>query len=159
MLIAVQLNHPCSEKSFVIGKGYSRNGGKIIREWNNDILPKNKRPHYRKFILNEGEYIYNLNSIPQKGDLLFWGEWEGHSIFNPINMGKGIPNGIHYPYHSIVNRGHQNTDPYIFGDYFKYAICNQTGIMYSLDPESLILFGTTTDCGFILDTVFVVKTY
>jgi hypothetical protein len=55
--------------------------------------------------------------------------------------------------------GCENTDPYVFGDFFKYATCSQTGKLTSLDPNSLILFGTTTDNGFELDTVFVVKTF
>lgn len=164
-LLTVQLNHRGPEKKFrlssnptKISKGYYRNEkGEIIREWNKDILPNGKRPHYRKFIKNIGEYIDKLGAKPKKGNLLFWGEWEGHSIFHPINKVSGIPNGIHEPFHSIKNRGHQNTDPYIFGDYFKYAICLQTGIMNTLDIGSLILFGTTTDRGFQLDTVFVVK--
>jgi len=155
----IQLNHPCNEKRFVIGNGYFQLNNQIIREWNNDTLPNGKQPHYRKFIRNNGEFIGNLVSKPQSGNLLFWGEWEGYSFFTPINNGIGIPNGIHEPFHSIAVRGFQNTDPYIFGDFFKYAICSQKGIMCNLQNGSLILFGTTTNIGFLLDTVFVVKTH
>jgi hypothetical protein len=70
---------------------------------------------------------------------------------------KNVPNGIHEPFHSILNRGCQNTDPYVYGDCFKYTTCSQTGILLKLSSNSLILFGTTKDIGFELDTVFVVK--
>jgi hypothetical protein len=160
-LMIVQLNHPGPEKEFKpfnnsskISDGYvSLANAKIIREWNND------KCHYRKFIKNKGFYISELTKLPnaQPEELLFWGEWEGNSFFNVIGSGKGTPNGIHEPFHSIVNRGHQNTDPYVYGEYFKYAVCSQTGIMNTLDNGSLILFGTTTKFGFLLDTVFVIK--
>ena len=152
-VLKVQLNHPGKEKLFRIGNGYQKVNDLIIREWNDD--PR----HYRKFLENEGEYITSLNIKPQNGNLLFWGEWEGNSVFTPINRGKGIPNGIHKPFHSTLIRGCENTDPYIFGDCFKYATCSQTGELTNLIPDSLILFGTTKDIGFELDTVFVVKTF
>jgi hypothetical protein len=157
MPITIQLNHPGPEKPFAIGTGYFQANNKIVREWNNDILPNGKRPHYRKFIQNNGEFVANLKSKPQNDNLLFWGEWEGNSFFTPINNGIGSPNGIHEPFHSIAIRGFQNTDPYVFGDFFKYAICSQNGIMCNLSDGSLILFGTTTKIGFLLDTVFVIR--
>jgi hypothetical protein len=157
MPITVQLNHPSNEKPFIIGNGYFQVNNQIVREWNNDTLPDGKQPHYRKFICNSGEFIVNLKSKPQKGNLLFWGEWEGNSFFTPLIVGSGTPNGIHEPFHSIEVRGVQNTDPYVFGDFFKYAICSQNGIMCNLSNGSLILFGTTTNIGFLLDTVFVIK--
>jgi len=155
----IQLNHPCNEKLFIIGNGYFPFNNQIIREWNNDTLPNGKQPHYRKFIRSNGEFVANMNSKPQNSNLIFWGEWEGNSIFNPINNGQNTPNGIHEPFHSVVVRGFQNTDPYVFGNYFKYAICSQKGIMCNLPTGSLILFGTTTNIGFLLDTVFVVKSH
>lgn len=57
----------------------------------------------------------------------------------------------------MIGRGCQNTDPYIFGNCFKYSICSQKGIATTLDEDSLILFGTTTGKGFLLDTVFAVS--
>lgn len=153
MQIAVQLNHPSPEKPFSIGKGYIQLNNQIIREWNNDEC------HYRKFICSQGDFVDNLKSFPQSNNLLFWGEWEGNSFFHKINAGKGSPNGIHVPFHSISNRGIQNTDPYVFGESFKYAVCSQTGVMYNLSNNSVVLFGTTTKQGFLLDTVFVVKSH
>lgn len=47
-------------------------------------------------------------------------------------------------------------NPYVFGDYFKYSVCSQKGVTTCLDKNSLVLFGTTTAKGFLLDTVFIV---
>jgi len=155
-LLKVQFNHPGNQKPFIIGYGYREIGSSIIREWNND------RSHYRKFLLNQGEYIDNINdSKPKNTDLYFWGEWEGNSSFNSIaNPNYQIlPNGIHKPFHSTAIRGGQNTDPYVFGNDFKYCICKQTGNLCNLDPNSLILFGSTFPSlgKFYIDTVFVIK--
>lgn len=152
-LLKVQLNHPGNEKPYKIGKSYHSINDKIIREWNNDPT------HYRKFIRSEGEYLLSLNAQPLKERLLFWGEWEGNSEFSPLSNGDNKPNGIHEPFHSILNRGCQNTDPYVYGDCFKYATCSQSGGLQNLYSDSLILFGTTKDAGFELDTVYIVKSY
>ena len=64
---------------------------------------------------------------------------------------------------------YQNTDPFVFGDCFKYFVCKQrkagrpTG-MAKLEKGSIILFGSTSgraakDAFFQLDTVFVVGSY
>lgn len=150
-LLKVQLNHPGKEKIFRLGKGYQIEGKLIIREWNNELR------HYRKYISCEGQYLTDVKSRPMRAPLYFWGEWEGHSIFTP--MESVIPNGIHEPFHSLNNVGRMNTDPYVFGADFKYATCMQTGKLKDLSPNSLVFFGTTTDKGFELDTVFVVKSH
>jgi hypothetical protein len=152
-VLKVQLNHPGNQKPFIIGNGYQQINNYIIREWNNDPT------HYRKFIRNNGHYLTSLDNQPKNGKLLFWGEWEGNSIFTPLNNGKGSPNGIHIPFHSTLIRGFENTDPYIYGDYFKYSTCSQSGELLNMAPDSIVLFGTTKDIGFELDTVFVVKTF
>lgn len=152
-LLKVQLNHPGNEIPFKLGKGYQKANGIILREWNDE------EQHYRKFIRNDGEYLTSLDAVFLNEKLLFWGEWEGNSIFQPLMNNMNRPNGIHEPFHSIQNIGCENTDPYIFGDFFKYATCSQSGVLLNLLPGSLILFGTTKDIGFELDTVFVVKTF
>ncbi len=153
--LKVQLNHPGNQKPFKIGNGYSLINDTICREWNCEN-------HYRKFILNEGEYLNNLtDKEPKKAELYFWGEWEGNSYFEPIkNIDyKRFPNGIHKPFHSMPQNGTQNTDPYIYGNYFKYATCKQTGELCSLGEGSLVLFGSTYPSldVFYVDTVFVKK--
>jgi len=150
-LLKVQLNHPGKEKIFRIGEGYHIERNLIIREWNDELK------HYRKFIKCGGQYLTDLNSKPLSSPLYFWGEWEGHSIFTPLESEK--PNGIHEPFHSFGNIGRMNTDPYVYGTDFKYATCSQTGKLKDLSPDSLVFFGTTTDKGFELDTVFVVKSH
>ncbi len=137
--------------------GFINIGNKIIREWN-------KGDHCRKFILNKGIYIDNVNDVnPKSSDLYFWGEWEGHSIFEPIinTNYRILPNGIHKPFHSLVNKGTQNTDPYVFGeDFFKYCICKQSNMLSNLAHGSLIVFGTVYPSlnKFYIDTVFVTNT-
>lgn len=161
----IQLNHPGNQKPFSQkrllndGNGYIYKDNNIIRLWNTD------KSHYRKFICCKGKYIENINdTFPKHSELYFWGEWEGHSRFEPINndLDKRVfPNGIHYPFHFIQQSWKQNTDPYIFGNEFKYAECKQKGQMCNLINDDLILFGTvfpSLKC-FYLDTVFVVDDF
>jgi hypothetical protein len=66
-------------------------------------------------------------------------------------------------------RGSQNTDPWIFGSAFRYAICRQRSLPYlrNLQAGDLVLFGSyrkqgtdgraTDKFSFFLDTVFVVN--
>lgn len=160
----IQLNHPGPQKHFKIGKGYINIGNSVIvREWNG-FVRNNDKGHYRKFIQNQGYYVNGLNdSTPIKEDLYFWGEWEGNSFFQRFlpkpNDHRIMPNGIHKPFHSIAIRGNQNTDPYIFGDDFKYCVCKQKGQLCNLVIDDLILFGSVyPQLGkFYIDTVFVVK--
>lgn len=154
----VQFMHPGSQKPFKLNKGYRKINDTVIREWNND------KNHYRKFILNDGCYLDNLNDTqPKQSDLYFWGEWEGNSVFDPLKNKETriMPNGVHFPYHSTENRGHQNTDPFVYGDCFKYCVCKQIGGMLNLPANSVILFGTTFPSlnKFYIDTVFVVKDF
>ena len=73
--------HNGSQKKFRIGTGYRRVGNDIIREWNND------EKHYRKFISHLGSYLDDIkDSEPKQGDLYFWGEWEGNSLFKPSHI-------------------------------------------------------------------------
>jgi hypothetical protein len=53
----------------------------------------------------------------------------------------------------------QNTDPWVFGDCFRYSNCKQQSqrALQQLAPGSLILFGSTLDGNFVADTVFVVR--
>lgn len=157
-VLKVQFNHPGAQKSYRPNNGYTEVDGKIIRDWNNEDS------HYRKFLLNKGMYIDDIKDNKPKGsDLFFWGEWEGHSLFKPIQNAdyRRMPNGVHQPFHSMVRQEGQNTDPYVFGEDFKYGVCKQTGEMCNLEQDSLILFGSVypTLERFYIDTVFVVKTH
>jgi hypothetical protein len=152
----IQLNHPGNQKPFKLGKGYRQIANNIIREWNNDNV------HYRKFIQNNGYYIDGLKDLhPKQAELYFWGEWEGNSFFNPFprNNYTIFPNGLHKLFHSTAIKGIQNTDPYIYGDDFKYCVCKQKGRLTNLTSDDLILFGTVVPSlnKFYIDTVFVIK--
>jgi hypothetical protein len=150
-ILTIQLNHPGAEKNYKLGGGYSYFEGRLIREWNKD------KSHYRKFIRQEGEYIKALGQQPSKDELLFWGEWESNSYFEPLN--RWNPNGIHQPFHSLHIRHHQNTDPYIYGEHFLYSVCKQRGRLTQLEKGSVVLFGSSFKNGFVLDTVFVVGSF
>ncbi len=152
----VQLNHPGGQKPFNLGSGYRQIGNQIIREWSNDNV------HFRKFIQNYGHYVNGLKDLkPTQNDLYFWGEWEGNSLFNPFPRTdfRILPNGLHKLFHSTKIRGLQNTDPYIYGDNFKYCVCKQTGRLTNLILNDLILFGTVVPSlnKFYIDTVFIIK--
>lgn len=152
----IQLNHPGHQKPFRLGKGYKQIANNIIREWSNDNV------HFRKFIQNYGHYVDGLKDLnPKQAELYFWGEWEGYSFFNPFPKANYtiLPNGLHKPFHSTVNKGIQNTDPYIYGDNFKYCVCKQTGRLTNLTFNDLILFGTVVPSlnKFYIDTVFIIK--
>lgn len=152
----IQLNHPGHQKPFRLGKGYRQIANNIIREWSNYNV------HFRKFIQNNGHYINGLKDLnPKQAELYFWGEWEGNSFFNPFprNNHTIFPNGLHKLFHSTVIKGIQNTDPYIYGDNFKYCVCKQKGRLTNLILDDLILFGTVVPSlnEFYIDTVFVIK--
>lgn len=156
----VQFFHPGTEHEY----DKRIEGNKFIKEWNNGN-------HKRKFILNSGKYIKRDSDGPQKGGLLFWGEWEptseveelpGHS---PVLPHEVYPKYLHRPIIpgrekiiSAQNKGSQNTDPFVFGDTFKYSICMQDANekLKNLEPGSLILFGSCVKRRFAIDTVFVV---
>ena len=150
-VLAIQLNHPGREKPFRLGKGYRQTPKGVIREWNNDAT------HYRKFLKTYGQYIQSPGEVSKSDIINFWGEWEGNSYFEPVS--DVHTNGIHIPFHSMDLRGHQNTDPYVYGEAFRYAICKQRGRLTQLDPGSVILFGSSFKSGFALDTVFVVGSF
>jgi hypothetical protein len=150
--LVVQLNHPGTELEFKrLNRDYFEENGKIIRAWNT------RKTHFRKFICHKGEYINSIGEMPIKSDLLFWGEWEGYSEFVPSET--EVITGTHFPFYRSckgLEGNIQNTDPYIYGDEFKYATCKQKGKLLNLEKGSLILFGSSYSYGFVLDTVFVV---
>jgi len=156
----VQFFHPGGEH------GYDKkinNNGKLIKDWNNNA-------HGRKFLLNEGSYIKNDQKY--NGKLLFWGEWEPPSYVeklepheNRSQYGKN-PEYLHFPFLPsddqirLYQNEHiyQNTDPFVFGKNFIYAICRQKKkSLRTLEKGSLIVFGSRVNFRFVIDTVFVVK--
>jgi hypothetical protein len=100
------------------------------------------------------------------GALVFWGEWEPPSyIIQRWEPKEHLPRFLHEPvWERPTARGkRQNTDPWVFGDCFRYSNCRQLtpsrrhSALQELTPGSLVLFGSTVGGKFAIDTVFVVK--
>jgi hypothetical protein len=131
------------------------------------LNPWNTGPHLRKFIKTNGLYVSSSVSNKTHAAVIgFWGEWEPQSHVSLLNKiyEPGFPRYIHTPFLQVpsVFKGHQNTDPFIFGDHFHYVCCQQyrgghASKLRHLDPGSVIFFGSRLDGGFVLDTVFVVS--
>lgn len=155
-LCFVQFLHPGPEHS----------PGKIA------IMPWNERKHKRKFILANGKHVPKPGDTPKVGEITFWGEWEAPSKATPLNpspanKAKGYPSYLQEPILEEIPKDFQNlqnTDPYVFGEQFLYIGCQQTTKVGTtqlryLKNGSVILFGSSKNKEFILDTVFVVKDY
>jgi hypothetical protein len=124
-----------------------------IIKWNDNYY------HKRKFLMSPGMYVENGREV--KADLTFWGEWEPQSNIEYLSKTKeNYPTILNLPFidPKVDNKLH-NTDPYIFGDTFKYFICKQgrSPMLRNLDRMSLILFGSNIAGKFCLDTLFVVS--
>ncbi len=136
------------------------------------VKPWNRSAHKRNFIVSPGEAIISKEKSPQRfRDISFWGEWEpeakivGHfyKADSPITPRRLIaplfPKDMPEP---SGNKCCGNTDPFVFGEHFKYSNCRQyfkghpSRLQY-LSAGSLILFGGICQGDFWLDTVFVVK--
>ena len=172
----VQFTHPGGQS--VLSK---RGGQSSLKEWNIGS-------HCRNFLIAKGQYVTG-NALSGQQDLLFWGEWEPDSkiiaSFNPPDPVL-YPTYLHSPFLRLDKGGKvikynsnwnptkrnscsptcspfQNTDPFVFDEYFLYSLCRQETFasMKNLDAGSIILFGSTISAKrggpyFVLDTVFVV---
>lgn len=134
--------------------------------------------HKRKYLVHSGSYVRTPDQAkPESGSIAFWGEWEQPSqvgmFTNPWQ--RTLPTFFHRPVRQLPlppDKWLQNTDPYVFGNIFRYVICRQfkgvtakrtvaiTTQLRNLQPGSVLLFGSCVDKDhFGLDTVFVVKDY
>lgn len=123
------------------------------------VMPWNRGAHGRKFLRSPAEYLDV--SGPQQGEVGFWGEWEAQSrVLDVWKKDGGKPRFLHEPFYDppTDSRDRQNIDPFVFGDEFLYTNCKQLSSkkLRNLTPGSLILFGSGSKPGFVLDTVFVV---
>ena len=125
----------------------------------------NVKRHRRKFLVNAGRMVVRNGSTTYEGLLTFWGEWEPpSSIKQRWKHRRDYPTVLHKPYwiDRAPVKDQQNTDPWIFGSQFLYSNCKQItpkgnpSAMQELTPGSMILFGSTLNHRFLLDTVFVV---
>ena len=137
-----------------------------------DLFAWNHNKHRRKFLCAKGLYVEIDRLI--EDELLFWGELEPQSrithIVNPKEDGCS-PHVIHRPLLDLtepvkdsMNRYRQNTDPFVFHEWFLYRCCQQTSKrgqtqLAHLLPGSIVLFGSKVNGQFAVDTVFVVGSY
>lgn len=136
------------------------------------VKPWNRSAHKRNFIVLPGEAIVAKGDEPKRfEDISFWGEWEPEAKIvkhfdeadSPITPRRLI--APLFPKDMPESNGDHccgNTDPFVFGEHFKYSNCRQyfrgrpNRLQYLL-AGSLILFGGIYQHDFWLDTVFVVK--
>lgn len=170
-----QVNHPGQElnikfksrkthiQDYYFFQGSINSG---VRLWNRCSINGKPNSHKRKFIEHSGKYVESVDPTKEGKSLLrFWGEYEGHSEFELLIPLVNLPYwnnpwAVHRPFFCARNINDQNTDPFIFGDNFYYAICKKTNLK-NLNIGDIILFGsefgTKEDIHFYLDTMFVVE--
>lgn len=126
-------------------------------------VPWNTRGlHRRKFLRSPGKYL-DADGVEADDELVFWGEWEPPSQARALSPDKRLdPHWLHTPFRERREGWAQNTDPFVFGDRFRYSICQQhrgagrPTQLAKLLPGSVILFGSGLSDAFRLDTVFAV---
>lgn len=130
-----------------------------------EVMPWNQGPHHRKFLVADGT-AQDADGQPQRDRYAFWGEWEAPSrVIDRWPTQGQLPQYLHRPFWSRPPAGErQNTDPWVFGDRFRYSNCKQLGprphrkpsALQRLTPGSVVLFGSQLAGDFVLDTVLVV---
>lgn len=139
-------------------------GGEHDAKRKQPVFPWNTGRHHRKYLRSPGVYI-GSDGERVMDDLVFWGEWEAASRVAASWPSEGkLPTYLHEPFWTVPETDdfRQNTDPWVFGDRFRYSNCKQLSqaALRQLPRGSLILFGSTvTDHAgtrrFVLDTCFV----
>jgi hypothetical protein len=139
--------------------GDEHNPGNVRRQ------PWNTGNHRRKFLRSDGRYVAEDGSL-YDASLVFWGEWEAPSYIVDCWLPEGrLPRFLHEPvWERPTTSGHrQNTDPWVFGDCFRYSNCKQLdqqlnpSALQRLTRGSIVLFGSTVDLKsrprFVIDTL------
>ena len=121
-LQVVQFVHPGFEY-----QGSEHVGGRSTRSGVMGWKPGLSR-HDRKFMLTRGSVLeWDTGRDHPSVPIVFWGEWEGRSVFWKLNRppGKPMPSIIHAPFRPAhcPTVPIQNTDPMVFGDAFVYSNC------------------------------------
>ena len=149
-VFVVQFPHPGAER--------------ILRD--GSWMPWNTGRHGRKFLRSAGRSVDPQGRARDVASLFFWGEWEAPSrIVSRWRREGQLPRALHVPVweRPPTLNYRLNTDPWVFGETFRYSNCKQLtsyknpSALQALTPGSVILFGSTLDGEFVLDTVFVVK--
>jgi hypothetical protein len=122
--------------------------------------------HNRKFIVSLGCAYDRETDVDHRWvPLVFWGEWEGPSVFwRRESSGRPSPSIVHAPFRPETwpSGSFQNTDPLVFGSNIIYSNCMQGTYkaLRGLTPGSIILFGRhgrqDRAASFGLDTCLVV---
>jgi hypothetical protein len=133
-----------------------------------DWKPGNSK-HDRKFIVSRGSLFEPVTAQDHRDvSIVFWGEWEGPSVYWKIDGTPGKPKAsvIHAPFRPErpprPSAYLQNTDPMVFGDTFIYSNCLQDAFvsLKKLAAGSIVLFGRHSRAAgrpaFSLDTCLVV---
>ena len=147
-------SHPHTEPSY--GRKRKPIGSRVRIPWNTGSY------HRRKSISRSGQYLSNGTLVSDT--LHFWGEYEPASEADIISTSS--PKAVHSKLFPVRGRGTisrdaLNTDPYVFGEHFKYICCRMGNKKHI--PGDVILFGhfvTDSVAGrllFELDTVIVIK--
>lgn len=131
-----------------------------------DLMPWNVDRHRRKFLRSPGVVVDGDGQQVQQCEIAFWGEWEAPSrVVRRWPRGPGREPRVlqeplwHEPKGSAFR---QNTDPWVFGDSFRYSNCQQLtprhapSALQRLPVGSLVIFGSGVGGDFVVDTVFVV---
>ena len=166
-----QVNHPGREQG-ISYRGHLRHAEDYyffpdsktqgVRLWNRTMVGPRQNMHKRKFMECAGTYVDALSAFQSKNATLrFWGEYEGHSRFKLLEPLAGVPYwenpcALHHPFFCAQGMQDQNTDPWIFGEHWYYAICQKSRLR-NIQAGDLILFGSEFGDGFYLDTLFVVQ--
>jgi hypothetical protein len=159
MLQVVQFVHPGFEylHAKYVGRRRTRTG---VMEWK-----PGRSAHDRKFMLTQGSlFDWRAGRDHRLVPLLFWGEWEGPSVFWRVESpGRPLPSIVHAPFRPSERPAEsvQNTDPMVFGDTFVYSNCLQGAYrsLRHLSPGSIVLFGrhaVVDGPSFRLDTCLVI---
>jgi hypothetical protein len=170
-----QVNHPGQELNIIYNRQnkhsqdyyfFQGSFNRGVRLWNRGFINGKPNSHKRKFIEHSGKYVKCVDSTKEEEVLLrFWGEYEGHSEFELLKPILNLPYwnnplAVHRPFFCAQNINDQNTDPFIFGDNFYYAVCKKTNLKNITNGDIILFgseFGTKKYIYFFLDTLFVVE--
>lgn len=129
----------------------------------NICLWNRSAPHHRKLIESSQATVVTRGLKPLSGqEITFIGEWECCSSFVACQQNSPF-NRIHTPIHSAHDAAIpdcMNTDPYVFGDKFKWICCKQPD-MERINIGDIVIFGSytlkdSTVDKMLIDTVLVV---
>lgn len=145
------VSHPYTEPKV---KGVPT-GATVTIPWNTGSLGCGG--HCRKFIKRNGHFL-DSKGVHKQDSLLFWAEYEPPSTATII--GKHRPKAVHDPLTAVrgrigIPKGALNTDPYVFGNHFKYICCGIGNKKFV--HGDMILFGYYRHPNILdLDTVVIV---